>query len=127
MSGRSLNIRMQPGAAATTVLLQRELLSLAGVDSADFNQGVLTVHYQFPATTLAAILDTIRQHETELVLSPLQRGMQLIRTFMEGNERDYITYSCGWRRYLEDIYSQYFYSHSDRRVDVRKQSWRKYK
>lgn len=127
MSGRSCKICMQPGATGTMALLQRELLALAGVDSADIDQGVLTVHYQFPATTLAAILRTLRQHEPEPALTPLQCGLLLIRAFMEENERDYIAYSCGWWRYLEDIYSRYFDSRSDSRVDIRKQTWRKYK
>ena len=107
--------------------LQRTVLAFEGVDKVDYSGGKLSVHYQFPATTLAAILQTIGQGDVQKLLNPLNRYTNLILAFMEENERDYLTYNCGWRRYLEDIYRQHFASGQTDRINIRKQTWRKYK
>ena len=128
MISRRRVIRIKPGKAGTSAAeIKREVLAVAGVDSADFHDGNLIVHYQFPETTLAAILRTLRQSNVQVLPKPLNRLTNLLLAFMEENERDYQTYSCGWRRYLEDIYRQHFDSGQHDRIDIRKQTWRKYK
>ena len=128
MISRRRVIRIKPGEAGTSAVeIKRAVLAVAGVDSADYHDGNLIVHYQFPETTLAKILSTIKQCNVLSLQKPLNRLTNLILAFMEENEKDYQTYSCGWRRYLEDIYHQHFDSGQHDRIDTRKQTWRKYK
>ena len=128
MISRRRVIRIKPGKAGTSPAeIKREVLAVAGVDSADYHDGNLIVHYQFPETTLATILRTLGQCNVQVLSKPLNRLTNLLLAFMEENERDYQTYSCGWHRYLEDIYRQHFDSGQHDRLDIRKQTWRKYK
>ncbi|MBF8269264.1 MAG: hypothetical protein HW386_973 [Gammaproteobacteria bacterium] len=128
MNSRRRVLRFNQNVTDTSAAeLQRTVLAIAGVESADFNDGNLIVHYQFPETTLATILRTIKQSNVQALSKPLNRYKNLILAFMEENERDYLTYRCGWRRYLEDIYRQHFDSGQHDRIDIRKQTWRKYK
>jgi len=128
MISRRRVIRIKPGKAGTSPAeIKREVLAVAGVDSADYHDGNLIVHYQFPETTLAKILSTIKQCNVLSLQKPLNRLTNLILAFMEENEKDYQTYSYGWHRYLEDIYRQHFDSGQHDRLDIRKQTWRKYK
>ena len=128
MISRRRTIRFKPhatGAAAAEIT--RAVLAIAGVQNADYNNSNLSVNYHFPETTLAAILQVIAQGNTGLLQVPGSRLTNHILAFMEENERDYLTYSCGWHRYLEDIYRQHFDTGAQEKLDARKQTWRKYK
>ena len=128
MSSRHHTIRFkrtETGASAEAIT--RAVRTIAGVDSADYYDGNLSVSYQFPETTLATILQTIRPDNVQVSQQPLNRIKNLMLAFMEENERDYLIYSCGWHRYLEDIYRRYYDAGVHGRIDIRKQTWRKYK
>ena len=128
MSSRHCTIRFKrTETGASTAAITRAVRAIAGIDSADYYDGNLSVSYQFPETTLATILQTIRPGNVQVLLQPLNRIKNLMLAFMEENERDYCTYTCGWHRYLEDMYRRYYNNGMHDRIDIRKQTWRKYK
>ena len=128
MNSRRRTIRFKsPATGASAAEITQAVLAIAGVQSADYSDGTLIVNYHFPETTLAAILQVIAQGNTGLLQAPRGRITNRILAFMEENERDYLTYSCGWHRYLEDIYKQHFDTGGQDKIDARKQTWRKYK
>lgn len=128
MSIRHCTIRFKrTETGASTEAITLAVRTIAGVDSADYYDGNLSVSYQFPVTTLSMILQTIRPGNVQVSQQPLNLIKNLILAFMEENERDYLIYTCGWHRYLEDIYRRYYDAGMRDRIDIRKQTWRKYK
>lgn len=105
----------------------RDLLAVDGVEAADFQGAEIRIHYRFPEVALDSLLGVFEGYQDRLRLRPLQRVRLRILAYMEENERVAAASACGWRRYLEDIYSRYFNTGMPEQGDVRKQTWRKYK
>ena len=98
-----------------------------GVASADPCDNRLDILYSFPETTVGTILTGIDQIAGKAVQQPLNRFINALLIFQEMNERDHLLCAGGWHRYIEDIYLRYSDPGLDERIDIRRQTWRKYK
>lgn len=102
------------------------LQPLNGVDNTELSGNRLVVTYSFPETTIGSILDAINRTAGIGRQQPFNRFKNSILAFMENNERDNLTHAGGWYRYIEDIYMRHFDPGLNDRIDIRKQTWRKY-
>ena len=127
-SRRKLTIRFTHAVAAADARRMITSLQYAdGVEEVNLVGGKLTVAYRFPGTTIPAVLAALDQVAGGYRQPPLQRLLNHCRAFMEKNERDNLLSACGWHRYIEDIYMHHFDAGLKARIDIRKQTWRKYK
>ena len=125
---RHLTVRFkQAPAEEQTRAIIKTALAVDGVISADLCANRLDIIYAYPAATVQAILAGIDQTAATAVQQPLNRFKNALLTFLETNERDRLECSCGWHRYIEDIYMRSSEPGLDERIDFRNQTWRKYK
>ena len=103
------------------------LRDMDGVEAVQLVAGRLTMTYRFPGTGMPAILTALEEVAGGTRQQPLNRLLNHCRAFMEKNERDNLLSACGWHRYIEDIYMRHFDAGLNARIDIRKQTWRKYK
>ena len=125
---RKLLVRLKhvlAGEDSRTVITS--LLAVDGVDDVEITGDQMNIYYLFPETTMDSILSIIDQVTGLARQKKLNRYKNTILAFMETNERDKLIYACGWRRYIEDIYMRHFDPGLNDRIDIRKQTWRKYK
>lgn len=127
-SRRKFTVRFKDAVPADEARLMLTTLRHAdGMEEAGLVDGKLIVEYRFPGTTIAAVLAVVDQAAGTYRQQPLNRFINHCRAFMEKNERGNLLSNCGWHRYIEDVYMHHFDTGQNTRVDVRKQTWRKYK
>lgn len=127
VSHRKLIVHFRPARAEDNFrVIINALLHFDGVESADCRGGRLTVTYTFPEATIESILSIIDRTADGNMQQPLNRVKNSILAIMEINERDNLAHAGGWHRYIEDIYLRHFDPGLADRIDIRKQTWRKY-
>lgn len=109
-----------------TALIESLLLA-DGVNNADIDDKQLVVSYSFPEVTAECIMASINQTVGRSAQQPLNRLHNFIRAYMETNERVNLACVSGWHRYVEDVYMHHFDPGMNDKIDIRKQTWRKYK
>lgn len=107
--------------------LKNSLICVDGINAVEFSGNSLFIHYKFPGLTAGDVLKVVGREVENSDHRFLNRIKNRIVAFMESNERDYMLYTGGWRRYIEDIYMNHFDSDLNEKTDIRKQTWRKYK
>jgi len=110
----------------TVHALIKSLLLVDGIDNADINDNKLLITYSFPEVPVESILASIDQAVGRTEQQPLNRLKNSIRVLMENNERTNLNCAGGWHRYIEDIYMHHFDPGMNDKIDIRKQTWRKY-
>ena len=121
----SVYFKQAPVADNTREII-KSLLRIDGVDSADLTGKRLVVAYKFPDVTIGSVLSCIERVACRDAQQALNRFKNSAIAFMESNERDNLVHAGGWHRYIEDIYISHFDPGLNDRIDIRKQTWRKY-
>ena len=127
VSHRKLIVHFRPiQAEDNSRSIINSLLRTDGVESAEYSGSRLTVTYMFPEATIESILSIIGRTADSNMQQPLNRFKNSILAVMEINERDNLAHAGGWHCYVEDIYLHHFDPGLSARIDIRKQTWRKY-
>ena len=105
----------------------KAIFSIDGVTGADASGARLKITYTFPEVTAKTILAGIGQFAGKAGQQRFSQFKNALLTFLETNERDHLVYADGWHRYIEDIYLRCSGPDPEDRIDIRNQTWRKYK
>ena len=108
-------------------LLNNSLFQHDNIEDVQSEYSELLIQYRFPGMTSGMILSDVFKIVDKSGCRVINRLINNILAFMEGNEKNFIIYTCGWSRYIEDIYANSFDPGLIDGKDIRAQTWRKYK